>query len=82
MKKRGQLTIFIIIGVLVVLVIISLVIVKNNKSSTSLESNSPQVQPVIDLIEECIEDTSKEAILQTTKTGGFYPVSQQTTIAN
>ncbi|MEK6922334.1 MAG: hypothetical protein AABX08_00875 [Nanoarchaeota archaeon] len=64
MEKRGQVTTFVLIGILFIVIIIGVVITKTNvldrlKSSTTESAVlSPQVVPIRNYIQDCLDDVS------------------------
>jgi len=79
MKKKAQLTLFIIIGVVIVVAILGIVLITNLENSET-KTNSPEILEVVNYIEGCLEDTSKQGIVEVSRKGGYYPKSTDTTI--
>lgn len=73
--KRGQITIFIIIGV-ILLVSVSLIIYLKDRVSTEMIKEetefSTAAQPVAPFVEQCIRKTLQQAIIITAENGGYY----------
>ena len=73
MQKRGQITLFIVIGIiLLVLTIIIYSLVKNKVEEKSVTSEF--VQPVKSYIEWCLEEQLREAVSLTSLQGGHYGI--------
>jgi hypothetical protein len=75
MIKRGQLTIFIILGLVLVTVIGLFLVFNNNTSNNQLESYAPEIQDVTNFIDGCVQDAAKDAALAISENGGHYPIS-------
>lgn len=74
MNRKGQVTIFIIIAVLLIAFAALFLILKDR-----LGIFAPQSDPVYLFTKDCIEDTGKDAILYITKNGGYlYPITLST----
>jgi len=69
MDKRGQVTIFIIIGVIIIGAVISLFAFKDNLKFKFLNPESEKIQV---FVESCIEDVGKEVIYEIGQKGGQY----------
>ena len=75
MQKRGQVTIFIIIGILIVLVIGIFLFLQGKLSLFQPQLAIPQdVVPVQNYIEQCITDIAEPAIRQMAAQGGFLGI--------
>ena len=59
-NKRGQLTIFIILAVLIVAVVAMVFVFMRSDDQDS--SGVVDVKPVVDIVEGCLEESSKEAL--------------------
>ena len=75
--KRGQITIFIVIG-LIILLIIGLIIYLSRgqierklAARTSIAKVPQEVQPIYDYAEQCIYDIGKDAIQKLGERGGY-----------
>ncbi len=83
MLKRGQITTFIIVGVLV-LVVTGLILFLSKsliKDKTAVEEEKAQgastlSAPIQNYIERCVEETSKEAITFVSQQGGYYQLPE------
>jgi|APSaa5957512622_1039677.scaffolds.fasta_scaffold39564_1 hypothetical protein len=78
MKKRGQATIFIIIAIVIVAIIISLIVFKNsstkeNQGAEYFKSQGlqPSINNIQDFIIDCLETTSKDALIKIGLQGGY-----------
>lgn len=77
--KKGQVTIFIIIGILVVGLVLLFLLVFNNQEN-SKDPIFIEVKPVNDFVQECFETTSKEALYFIGLHGGYYIPPEESTI--
>jgi len=74
MLKRGQVTIFIIIAILIVAVVVSyFVIFEGNIQANKIPKN---LEPIYQRVEECLELTSEEALIYIGQYGGYYNVPE------
>ena len=74
MNKRGQVTIFIIIAIVILAVIAMIFIFRNQ-----LGIFTPKSDPVYLFVKDCIEETGKDAISYVINNGGYlYPISLST----
>ena len=77
MKKRGQITVFIILGLLIVLSVSIYTYVMHGNAKTALDSNvesvrfSAQIQPIRYFVSSCLELVTIDAIKKLGKGGGF-----------
>ena len=71
-SKRGQITVFIMVGVVVLIVISSMLFLRSPaiKQDASLQEVPEDIQPVILLMKLCFESVSKNAILLAGYQGG------------
>lgn len=76
--KRGQITVFIIIAILVLVLATSIFFIKKDSFGLKKENISPLVQPVYLFIQQCIDETSEEAIFYTSERGGYYNLPEKT----
>ena len=77
MKKRGQFTLFVVLGVVLLLVVGAVMYYNGNLSSvySSLSggvSLPSQVQEVADHVQECVDTSAYEAVVNIGYTGGYY----------
>ncbi len=75
MHKRGQVTVFVIVGIMVLLVfgVSFFVFQKITKEKLEEEKVIPQLAvPVKELVEQCLEKTAEEAFLTMGHRGGYY----------
>ncbi len=77
MKKRGQLTIFIILAILIIgIVFFSIFLIKNAQKKTietkhKVSEPSANFQPVKDYVETCLNKIGKEAFIKLGEHGGY-----------
>ncbi len=69
MNKRGQITIFIIIGVIIVAVAILIFLLRDNFISKN--PVDPQVAQINDFVNDCLEETGNNALIQIGEQGGY-----------
>jgi hypothetical protein len=74
--KKGQLTIFIIIAIIIVAIIISFFLIKNSKSlgKTGNFGNDVNVY-----IQDCLKSSSEETIMNIGLRGGYYEIQEYST---
>jgi len=78
MQKRGQITIFIIVGIIVLAIFLGMIFINQLliKEKIIVEEEvvlEPiKIAPVKLFIEECLEQTSRDAILIVSSQGGYY----------
>ncbi len=79
MEKRGQTTIFIILAIVVVIAIVlgSYTVMQNKKTSEDREffeslQNKPTIEKIQLEVQDCLEETSKDALDKIGVQGGFY----------
>ncbi len=70
-EKKGQVTVFIIVGILIVIIAGGLIFVNRDRISFR-GFTSTQVEPVREYIRECINNIVKEDLLELRKNGGFF----------
>jgi len=68
--KKGQISVFVILSVLIVLIIIFYFLIKLNY--IELGRVSPDVKPVYNFIENCVEQTSSDAVYYIGENGGYF----------
>ena len=68
--KRGQVTPFIIIAIIIVISLGVFLLIQEN--ILDLERIPPDVQPVHSFIESCVEQTANDAVIQIGRTGGYF----------
>ncbi len=80
MGKRGQLTIFIIIGVLIVLLVGTVLVINARQSKTyslpRTESVSQEAQPVQDFIMSCLSSVSEQGLRLIGDHGGYLSTEE------
>jgi hypothetical protein len=76
MNKRGQATIFIIVGIVVVVVIALGIVFSSNIATTigisEKVSFPPKIEDVKDMVQECVDVSAEEAVVNVGYTGGYY----------
>jgi hypothetical protein len=70
MKKRGQITVFVIIAI-VIIAIIATIIILNNKSNIFNNKNSPEIANVNLYIQGCAEQRALDAVRLVGLQGGY-----------
>src|SRR3989338_10815892 len=83
MLKRGQVTVFIIVGILIVLVTAGIFFFSKSlvEEQIAVEEEKTQEASVLSLpiqnyIENCVENTAEEAIVFVSKQGGYYQLPE------
>lgn len=70
-NKRGQLTIFIIVAILIIAGIVLFLTLKDKKVSN--ETNYPtQATPIVNYVQQCLDTVSKEVVYDVAEGGGYY----------
>ena len=72
-NKKGQITVFIILSLIIILIIISTIVYTNInlKDSTQISFNQ-QTNILVDEFKKCLEDTYKESINEVSFQGGYF----------
>lgn len=80
MKKRGQITVFIIVGIIILFAIFLFLYVQREKVTEfltePLETIPSQYSPVKNFVEGCIENTATQGILLLGMQGGYITIPQ------
>ena len=71
-NKKGQVTIFIIVAVLIIAGVALFLILKGNLQKD--ETTSPEIAPIVNFVEECIEETGEDAVYDLALRGGYNEV--------
>ena len=69
MFKRGQVTIFAIISILIIAIIVLFIFLRGNIQKE--EIYQPEVAPIANFVQECIEETVEEAVYYLALHGGY-----------
>lgn len=77
MKLRGQLTIFIIIGILIVALVVGFFLIRNNKDDQQI---GLQTDSITDFVQNCLEDTGKYSLYLVGLHGGYYISPEESTL--
>jgi len=72
MQKRGQVTIFIIMGIIILLAAGSFFILKDKFVGEKVIAESPETASIISFIEQCLEKSTIKALYTTLEKGGYY----------
>ncbi|MBT4445831.1 hypothetical protein HOA92_04380 [archaeon] len=79
MERRGQVTIFIILGLFLSLIIATVILTnidlnqeKLDSEQSDIQDSSQNIAPIKLFVESCIEDVTNQAILYIGKHGGYY----------
>ena len=72
MNKRGQATVFIIIGIIVVLAVVLGLVFSGNLFSSEELVYPAEVQDVRDYIQECVDNAAKNAVISVGYSGGYF----------
>tara|TARA_Y100000310_G_scaffold295459_1_gene326816 strand:+ start:30292 stop:31002 length:711 start_codon:yes stop_codon:yes gene_type:complete len=76
MQKRGQITVYMIIGIIIVLIIGILL----STTFTSIEDQkkvSIELQPVQNFVESCLQQTARNGVIFLALQGGYYNIPKQ-----
>ena len=65
--KKSQVTIFIVIGIIIVITIGSIIFLSRKD-----QAKDSEIKPITAFIESCLEDTAKQGIKNITFLGGYY----------
>ena len=68
MLKKGQVTIFIILGIVIIAGILIFFLFRGNINSTQIPENA---QEIYNFVEQCIYDSAQESILIISQNGGY-----------
>jgi hypothetical protein len=77
MYKRGQVTIFIIVGILLLVAVAAIFFIKTESQDQIINKELielPFVSPVQNYIESCLEKTVEEGIIRISRRGGLHDV--------
>ena len=72
MQKRGQVSVFIIVAILIVALIVVFFIFKNQILNGTDENISPDVKPIHDFVSQCISKVGEEGVYYIGQTGGYF----------
>ena len=85
-SKKGQLTVFVIIGIIILISIFSFIFLKSWLNQKEIEVEEKKAQEintassaVKDFVEQCIFSTAKEAILENSWQGGYFLLPEHAT---
>jgi hypothetical protein len=78
-QKRGQVTIFIIIAILIVAGIVGFYLIKNKTSSLN-PSIPKDIQPVYNFVQDCLEQTGENALIRIGEQGGYFLIFDEPSI--
>ena len=70
--KRGQITLFVIIAILLVSAIGVVVYTQREVFGIKLTSESPEIRPISSFVENCIKSTGEDALIFTGQQGGYF----------
>jgi hypothetical protein len=77
--KRGQTSIFIIIAVVIVVLIVIYFVVRGNLSNGTMD---PDIQPVYDFVNNCVQETAEEGVYYIGQKAGYFFTPEHTTQSN
>ena len=74
MHKKGQVTIFIIVGILIVATIGIVLTLKNTAFTTQLttQQKTPSENPLQNFVESCLRKSTIDALYETLGKGGYH----------
>lgn len=70
--KRGQVTIFIILAIILIILASVFFLVNQSKKQTTPTT----IQPLQNFIQQCIDKTAKQAIVYTSERAGYYQIPE------
>ena len=70
--KKGQVAVFVILGIVIVAGIILLIRPDVLKAGVSSE-----VEPIYSFVQQCLDETSRQAVIYVSERGGYYNVPEQ-----
>ncbi|MFH1682778.1 MAG: hypothetical protein ABIA37_03195 [Candidatus Woesearchaeota archaeon] len=81
MRKRGQVTIFIIVGILIVGIVIGIIFLSTSLTKKQLEAqeNGLDTNSVKLFVDSCLEKTAKEGIDLVARQGGYFDLPELST---
>jgi len=77
MKKKGQVTIFIIIAIIIVGAVAAFFALRDSLNTGGIPAS---IEPIHTNIISCLEDTSEEGLVYLSLHGGYYEVPKETSI--
>src|SRR3989338_2739453 len=84
MSKRGQFTLFVVLGILVLLLATLFFVFKDDLFGfvgIGGELSYPsEIQEVVDHVQECVDASSADAVFQIGLSGGYYDLPEKTYI--
>lgn len=76
--KKGQVTIFIIIGILIVAGVLLFFLLRGNLTNEGRSNQVDQeVEPIYNYVQGCLEESSGEGIFHISERGGYYEVPEE-----
>ena len=76
-KEKSQATIYIIIGILI---LVGVAIFLLTRQSLNIDSpNNPEIKPIYSSVQNCISDIAKRGVFETGLYGGYYHTSKYST---
>ncbi|MFH1358713.1 MAG: hypothetical protein ABIH37_02395 [archaeon] len=70
-KKKGQISLFIIVAIILLVVVVSYILVKNKASNLGGDV-SVEIKPIYDFVNNCIKETAIDGIYYVSETGGYF----------
>ena len=83
MNKRGQVSAYVLIGVVIVFIIGSLAYTQQLRSGATLTQSltyPPRIQEVRDVVDSCVESTVHEGLMVLGLQGGYYQLPSRTSV--
>jgi hypothetical protein len=78
-QKRGQITIFVIIAILIVAGILLFFYIQN-KTSSLTPTIPKDVPPVYNFVQDCLKETSENALIRIGEQGGYFLIFDEPSI--
>ncbi|MDD5253533.1 MAG: hypothetical protein PHG05_00310 [Candidatus Nanoarchaeia archaeon] len=76
MQKRGQITLFVIIGILI-LVVVGLFLFFRENSRNQSDMNSLMLEKFNPYVKSCLKEIGEKALLYVTRHGGYYKIPNE-----
>jgi len=71
-NKRGQITIFIILGIVIIMAVSLVLFLNQSKVNDEVPDQNLQTLPIKSFVESCIDQTGQDAVYFTALQGGYY----------
>jgi hypothetical protein len=75
LKKKGQLTIFVMVAIVIVVVIVGYFLIEGSFGVD--KSVSPEVSPLYDAVMDCVSDVTEDSIYEIGGSGGYFDLPEK-----